>query len=250
MAGHSKWANIKHRKAAVDAKRGAVFTKIVRLINAAVRQGGGDLNMNPSLRLAVEKARAANMPKDNIEKAIKKASGEGEGVSYEELTYEGYAQAGVAIIVEALTDNKNRTTPEVRKIFEKGGGNMGEMGCVSWMFKKLGLIVLENCDKTEDEMMELALEKGAEDLEMEGKDAIIKTAFDDFATVMDDLRSSDFEPKGEINYIADNTIAVEADVAKKILSLMENLEDHDDVQSVYSNMELSDEVREALEKEG
>lgn len=247
MAGHSKWANIKHKKAAVDAKRGAVFTKMVRLITAAVRKGGGDVGMNPSLRLAVEKARAANMPKDNIERAIKKASGEGSSVQFEELTYEGYGQGGVAILVEALTDNKNRTTPEIRKIFEKGGGNMGEMGCVSWMFKRVGIIHLDPGGKSEDEMMELTLEAGADDLEMVDGVSEIKTDPDELTNVVDFLREKGFEPKGDTDHVADTPVEVDLETAQKVLKLMDSLEEQDDVQNVYSSMELSDEVQAQLE---
>ena len=249
MSGHSKWANIKHKKGAVDAKRGKVFTKIVRVINSAVRKGGPDAGSNPTLRLALEKARAANMPKDNIEKAIKKAAGTGDNKQDEELLYEGYAQGGVALLVEALTDNKNRTTPEMRKIFEKGGGNLGEIGCVGWMFNKVGMISIENCEKSEDEMMEIALEHGADDLQMDGATAMMRTTFDDFAKVMDRIRSQGFEVKGEIRYIADNNIPVDVEVARKVLNLMESIEDHDDVQNVYCNMEIPLDVQALLDAE-
>ncbi|MBF0196434.1 MAG: YebC/PmpR family DNA-binding transcriptional regulator [Planctomycetes bacterium] len=250
MAGHSKWANIKHKKAAVDAKRGAAFTKVVKVIVVAVKKGGPDPGMNPSLRLAVEKARSVNMPKDNIERAIKKASGEDGSVTYEELTYEGYAQGGVALLVDALTDNKNRTTPEIRKIFEKGGGNMGEMGCVNWMFNTNGVITMPCMGKTEDELMEVALEAGADDISLDGDVAEITTGPDSMTEVIDALKAQGFDPSGDVAKIAENTVSVNLETAKKILRLMDNIEEHEDVQNVYSSMDLSAEVQEALEKEG
>lgn len=249
MAGHSKWANIKHKKAAVDAKRGAAFTKVVKLIAAAVRKGGsGDPDMNPSLRLAVEKARAVNMPKDNIERAIKKATGEGSDVQYVELTYEGYGQGGVAILVEALTDNRNRTTPEVRKIFEKAGGNMGEMGCVAWMFQKSGMLEMPAAGMDEDALMELAMEVGADDVELSGETAIFTTSQETFTEVMDALSSQGHEPKGEVVSVPETPVVVDdVTVAEKVLKLMENIEDHEDVQSVTSSMEMSEAVQAQLE---
>jgi YebC/PmpR family DNA-binding regulatory protein len=251
MAGHSKWANIKHKKAAVDAKRGKAFTKVVKFIQAAVKKGGGvgDPDMNPALRLAVEKARAVNMPKDNIDRAIKKATGDGDGVQFEELIYEGYGQGGVAIFVEALTDNRNRTTPEVRKIFEKAGGNLGEMGCVAWMFKLHGSIELETAGKTEDEWMEIVLESGAEDLEMDEEVVEIRTSPEQLTAVMDALREQGFDPKGDIVNVADPMMKVDFETAKKVLNLMDAIEDHEDVQSVTSSMELTDEIKEKLEAE-
>lgn len=248
MAGHSKWSNIKHKKAAVDAKRGAAFTKVVKLIVAAVRKGGsGDPDMNPSLRLALEKARSVNMPKDNIERAIKKASGEGEQINYEELTYEGYGAGGVAILVEALTDNKNRTTPEVRKIFDKTGGNMGEMGCVAWMFKKTGVIEMSTERRDEEALMELSMEVGAEDLEIEDEIAILKTTIEDFSSVMDALKDQGIEAKGDLVYLAETPMDVDVETAQKVLKLMEAIEEHDDVQSVTSSMNLTEELQAQLE---
>lgn len=252
MAGHSKWSNIKHKKAAVDAKRGAAFTKIVKLIQAAVKKGGGvgDPDMNAALRLAVEKARAANMPKDNIDRAIKKATGDGDSVQFEELVYEGYGSGGVAIFVEALTDNRNRTTPEVRKIFEKGGGNLGEMGCVAWMFKRHGVIELEAAGKSEDDWMEIGLEAGAEDIEMDGEIVEIRTSPEELTAVMDALRTQGFEPKGDVMNIADPAMKVDLETAQKVLNLMDAIEDHEDVQSVTSSMDLTPELKEKLEAEG
>jgi len=252
MSGHSKWANIKHKKAGVDAKRGAVFTKIVKLINAAVRKGGGigDPDLNAALRLAVEKARAVNMPNDNIDRAIKKATGDGDGINYEDLIYEGYGQGGVAIYVEALTDNRNRTTPEIRKIFEKGGGNLGEMGCVAWMFKRVGVIELDTNGKSEDEWMEIVLESGAEDLQMDEETVEIRTSPEELTSVMDALRKLGFEPKGDVMNIAEPAMSVDIDTARKVLKLMDAIEDHDDVQNVTSSMELTPEIKEKLEAEG
>lgn len=249
MAGHSKWANIKHKKAAVDAKRGVAFTKVVKLITAAVKKGGsGDPDMNPALRLAVEKARAVNMPRDNIDRAIKKATGDDSSVTFEELTYEGYGSGGVAIIVEALTDNRNRTTPEVRKIFEKAGGNMGEMGCVAWMFKRMGVITIDAKDHGEDALMEIAMEVGAEDVSLEDGRGIFKSAADDFALVLDGLKRLGFDPKGDLESIPDTPMVVDqVEQAEKVLRLMEQLEEHDDVQSVTSSMEMSADVLKALE---
>jgi YebC/PmpR family DNA-binding regulatory protein len=250
MSGHSKWANIKHKKASVDAKRGAVFTKVVKLIHAAVRQGGnGDPDMNAALRLAVEKASSVNMPKDNIERAIKKALGDGGTIHYETLTYEGYALGGVAILAEALTDNRNRTTPEVRKIFEKNSGNMGEMGCVAWMFKRAGMIQFDAGTKTEEDLMELAMEVGADDVELsDDGSATLKTEVEVFAKVLDALKAQGFEAKGELVSLPETPVIVDnVETAEKILKLMELIEDHDDVQSVTSNMEMSDEVRAALD---
>jgi YebC/PmpR family DNA-binding regulatory protein len=248
MAGHSKWANIKHKKAAVDAKRGVAFTKVVKFITAAVKKGGsGDPDMNPALRLAVEKARAVNMPRDNIDRAIKKATGDDGSINFEELTYEGYGSGGVAIIVEALTDNRNRTTPEVRKIFEKAGGNMGEMGCVAWMFKRMGVITVEAGDKDEDALMEIAMEVGAEDVELQEGTAIFKSAADEFAVVLDGLKQHGFDPKGDLESIPDTPMQIDdVEQAEKILKLMDQLDDHDDVQSVTSSMEMSESVQEAL----
>ncbi len=249
MAGHSKWANIKHKKAAVDAKRGVAFTKVVKLITAAVKKGGsGDPDMNPALRLAVEKARAVNMPRDNIDRAIKKATGDDSSVTFEELTYEGYGSGGVAIIVEALTDNRNRTTPEVRKIFEKAGGNMGEMGCVAWMFKRMGVINVDAGDHDEDALMEIAMEVGAEDVSLDDGRGVFKSAADDFALVLDGLKQQGFDPKGDLESIPDTPMVVDqVEQAEKILRLMDQLEEHDDVQSVTSSMEMSPDVLKALE---
>jgi YebC/PmpR family DNA-binding regulatory protein len=249
MAGHSKWANIKHKKAAVDAKRGVAFTKVVKLITAAVKKGGsGDPDMNPALRLAVEKARAVNMPRDNIDRAIKKATGDDSSVTFEELTYEGYGSGGVAIIVEALTDNRNRTTPEVRKIFEKAGGNMGEMGCVAWMFKRMGVINVDAGHHDEDALMEIAMDVGAEDVSLDDGLGVFKSAADDFALVLDGLKQQGFDPKGDLESIPDTPMVVDqVEQAEKILRLMDQLEEHDDVQSVTSSMEMSPDVLKALE---
>jgi YebC/PmpR family DNA-binding regulatory protein len=252
MSGHSKWANIKHKKASVDAKRGVAFTKVVQLISAAVRKGSGcgDPDMNPSLRLAVEKARAVNMPKDNIDRAIKKATGEGSDVQFAELTYEGYGQGGVAILVEALTDNRNRTTPEVRKIFDKGGGNMGEMGCVAWMFKKTSMIQMPAGNLDEDALVEMAMDIGADDVELSEGTAIFKAAPDAFALVLDALKEHGHDPKGDFIFVPEPPMMVDnIELAEKVLKLMDAIEDHEDVQSVTSNMEFSEEVSQKLQQD-
>lgn len=247
MAGHSKFANTKHRKAAVDAKRAVAFTKLARLITVAARKGG-DPEMNASLRLVVDKAKVVNMPKDRIERAIQKGVGGGEDSHYDALFYEGYAQAGVAIFAEALTDNRNRTTPEIRKVFEKAGGNMGEVGCVAWMFQHKGVILLENIPRSEEEMMELAIEIGADDIQFDGGDAQLVTQFESFEGVLKGLRAAGIEPsQSELSYVAENRIVVDEQNARKILRLMGALDDHDDIQNVYSNMEIPPEVQEKLD---
>lgn len=249
MAGHSKWANIKHKKAAMDKKRGAVFTKVARLITVAARRGGGEPEMNPSLRLAIEKARGVNMPKDNIERAIKKGTGGEDGANFEELIYEGYAQGGVAVYVEALTDNRNRTTPEVRKIFEKGGGSLGEIGCVGWMFERKGVIIVPS-DKSEDEWMELALEFGADDVQVGEGGAEMSTSPESFEEVLKAVRNAELETDtADIQYIPNNTVTVDVETAEKIFKLTEMLEEHDDVQNVTTNIEMTPEIEALLNEE-
>ncbi len=249
MSGHSKWANIKHKKASVDAKRGAAFTKVGRLLTVAAKKGGGDPEMNPSLRLAVEKAKAVNMPKDRIEKAILKGAGGGENENYEELVYEGYGQGGVAIMAEALTDNRNRTTPEIRKIFEKGGGNLGEMGCVNWMFHRKGSIEFDLGDRDEDAWTELAIEVGAEDVQL-SEMAILITDIEGFEDVLKATRAMGLEPKSaELIYAPENLISVDAETARKLLKIMDAIEEHDDIQTVTSNMDISEEVQRELEND-
>ncbi|MHC4637567.1 MAG: YebC/PmpR family DNA-binding transcriptional regulator [Planctomycetota bacterium] len=244
MAGHSHWAGIKHKKAANDAKRGKVWSKIARIIIVAAKTGGGDPAQNLSLRYAIEKAKAANMPKDTIEKAIKKGTGELGGINYEEVLYEGYGPAGVAIMVEALTDNRNRTAPQIKKIFEKRNGSLGTSGCVNWMFKKKGLITVNNTDASEDNLMEIALGSGAEDMVNTGE--VFEITCDPVA--FEDLKNALQEKEiptqvAEISMVPENMIPVEdEETAQRILALMEDFEDHEDVQNVYANFDIPDEI--------
>lgn len=245
MSGHSKWSSIKHKKGAADAKRGKMFTKLVKEIIVAAKEGGGDQDMNPRLRLAVSTAKGANMPNSNIERAIKRGTGELEGVSYEHYTYEGYGHNGVAIIVETLTDNKQRTVAEVRHVFSKFGGNLAENGAVSWMFDQKGLIIIEAADLDEDEVMMASLEAGAEDFAVEEGNFLIYTAYSELHTVLKTLEDSYKIEKAELTRIPQNTINAD-DVAENLLKLIDNLEDCDDVQKVYANFEISDSVFQRL----
>ncbi len=248
MSGHSKWSTIKRKKGAIDSKRGKIFTKLIKEITLAARLGGGDIEGNARLRSAVLAAKEENMPKDNIDRAIKKGTGElGGGVAYEEITYEGYGPAGVAVIVEVMTDNKNRTVAEIRHIFSKHGGNLGENGCVGWMFDKKGSIVLEKKIATEDELMEIALEAGAEDVRDQGSEWEIVTeplAFEAVKKAIDQKGWKYLEAR--VGLIPQNTVKLEAGKAEQMLKLMEKLEDNDDVQNVYANFDISDEVMEKL----
>jgi YebC/PmpR family DNA-binding regulatory protein len=239
MSGHSKWATTKRKKAVIDAKRGKAFTKIIKEITIAAREGGGDPNGNPRLRLAVDNAKAVNMPADNIERAIKKATGELEGTTYHELMYEGYGPAGVAILVEVATDNKNRTVAEVRHLFSKGGGGMGETGSVAWMFDKKGAITLPKQNKSEDDMTEIILDAGAEDLQSEEEFYIVLTSIESFETVRKALIDKKLTiENASLQWIAKNFINVTGEDAEKVGKLLESLEDSDDVQNVYSNADL------------
>ena len=243
MSGHSKWSTIKRKKGAADAKRGKIFTKLIKEITIAAREGGGDPAGNPRLRLAVDNAKAANMPADNIERAIKKATGELEGVTYLELTYEGYASGGIAIIIEVATDNKNRTVADVRHIFSKHGGSMGETGSVAWMFDRKGIISLLSIDRTEDEIMDIALEAGAEDLRTEEGYFEIQTDLESFETVRNALVAADLKiENASLHWIAKNTVSVNGDEAEKVMKLIEAMEDNDDVQNVYSNADFYKEL--------
>ncbi|MAT59328.1 MAG: YebC/PmpR family DNA-binding transcriptional regulator [Melioribacteraceae bacterium] len=242
MSGHSKWSTIKRKKAAIDAKKGKIFTKLIKEITVAAREGGGDPDGNPRLRLAVDNAKAANMPADNVDRAIKKATGELEGVNYSELTYEGYGPSGIAIIVECLTDNKNRTVAEVRHAFSKYGGSMAETGAVAWMFERKGVITLPAEGKSEDEMMEIVLEAGAEDLQSEEGFFEIKTAVEDFEPVRKQIVSIGLTPdNASLQWVAKNEVAVSGEAAEKVMKLIDMLEDNDDVQNVYSNADFADE---------
>lgn len=242
MSGHSKWAGIKHRKAAQDKKKGKTFTKIVKEISIAARQGGGDPNTSPALRLAIQRAKDVNMPADNIERAIKKGTGELEGVSYEAVTYEGYGPGGIAIMVEVLTDNKNRTTAEVRNIFSKKGGNMAGSGSVSWMFEKKAYFLINKSTIDEDSLTGFALEAGADDLTEEGDSYEVKTEVHDFEKVKKFLEDKGVKLEvSEITKVPKSTIKVTGDKAKAVLGLVEDLEDHDDIQHVYANFDIPDE---------
>ena len=250
MSGHSKWASIKHKKAATDSKRGKLFTKIIKEITIAARHGGGNPDTNPGLRLAILKAKQGNMPADNVERAIKKGTGELEGVNYEEVVYEGYGQAGVAIYVEVLTDNKNRTTAEIRNIFSKHGGNMAGSGSVSWMFEKKGYFAIAKKSTTEDALMSIALESGAEDLMTEGDTFEIKTLPQDFEKVKKALDDNSIPVESsELTMIPKSTIKIESDKAKPLLSLVDALEDNDDVQNVYANFDIPEDVLNKIEGE-
>lgn len=242
MSGHSKWATTKRKKAAIDAKRGKMFTKIIKEITIAAREGGGDPNGNPRLRLAVDNAKASNMPADNIERAIKKATGELEGVTYHELTYEGYAPAGIAVMVEVATDNKNRTVAEVRHLFSKGGGSMAETGSVAWMFDRKGVITIPKQDKSEDDIMEIILDAGADDLQTEEEFFIIQTSLDSFETVRKAVAQKNITiENASLQWVAKNLVEVKGEDAEKVLKLLDNLEDNDDVQNVYSNADFPEE---------
>ena len=244
MSGHSHWAGIKHKKAANDAKRGKVWSKIARMIIVAAKNGGGDPSANLTLRYAIDKAKAANMPKDTIEKAVKKGAGGLEGVSYEEVLYEGYGPSGVAIMVEALTDNRNRTGPEVKKIFEKRGGSLGTSGCVNWMFSKKGLITVNAGSVDEEQLLEIALNAGADDMENTGEVFEITCDPAAFEELKRALQAAEIAIEvAEIAMVPQTTIAVDEEaMAKRILLLMEAFEDHDDVQNVYANFDIPDEI--------
>ncbi len=243
MSGHSKWSTIKHKKAKVDAARGKTFTKVIRELTTAAKLGGGDPNSNPRLRTAIDSARGANMPKDNIEKAIKKGTGELPGVTYEEMTYEGYGPNGVAVFVETLTDNKNRTTAEIRHLFGKYGGNLGESGCVAWMFDRKGEITLEGENLNEDEIMEAAIEAGAMDVQFDEGFCQIYTAVEDIDSVRQSLESQGFKPSSvNLTRIPQNYVALEGKSAETMLKLMDLLEEHDDVQNVYANFDIPEEI--------
>ena len=247
MSGHSKWSTIKRKKGAADAKRGKVFTKIIKEIIIAARSGGGDINANPRLRTAVLAAKAENMPRDNIDRAIKKGTGELEGVNYEEFTYEGYGPGGVAMLLEVLTDNKNRTVAEVRHTFAKQNGNLGEAGCVSWMFEKKGLISVDKAGADEDRLIEVALDAGALDVKDTGKEFDVTTPPDTFEVVKKKLETTGFKSTyGEVTMVPQTTVRLSGKEAEQMLKLMEGLEDSDDIQKVYANFDIADEEMERL----
>jgi YebC/PmpR family DNA-binding regulatory protein len=248
MSGHSKWHSIRHKKGAVDAKRGRLFTKIIREITVVARQGGGDPEANSRLRTIIAKAKEANMPKDNIEKAIKKGTGEIEGFNLEEVTYEGYGPSGVAIMIDTMTDNRNRTTAEIRNLLTKNGGNLGENGCVAWIFEKKGIITISAEKYDENTVMEIALEAGALDIKNENETWEIITEPEDFV----DVRTA-FSGKGieivmsEVMRIPTTTVKLDEKNAGKVLSLMEKLDDIDDVQNIAANFDVPDEILQSLE---
>ncbi|RLA86668.1 MAG: YebC/PmpR family DNA-binding transcriptional regulator [Deltaproteobacteria bacterium] len=248
MAGHSKWAQIKRKKAATDAKRGKIFTKLIREITVAARLGGGNPENNPRLRAAIAAARAENMPKENIERAIKRGTGELDGgVNYEEITYEGYGPGGVAVLIEAMTDNRNRTIAEIRRIFSRCNGNLGESGCVSWMFEKKGLIVVEKGKVEEDTLMEVALEAGAEDIKEGEREYEVITSPQDFEEVKKALADRGIEYQmAEVTMYPQTVVKLEGKEAEQMLRLMEMLEDNDDVQRVYANFDIPEKAMEQL----
>jgi YebC/PmpR family DNA-binding regulatory protein len=252
MSGHSHWAGIKHKKAVIDAKRGKVWSKVARMVIVAARAGGGDPSANLSLRYAIDKAKSVNMPKDTIEKAIKKGTGETGGVDFSEVHYEGYGPGGVAIMVEALTDNHNRTAPEIKRIFEKHGGSLGTSGCVNWMFSKKGVINVKAAGTNEDELMEIVLAAGADDMQNTGE--LFEITCD--AGIYEKLKNTLTE-KGiaieasEISMVPQSTVPIsDAATAKKIISLMDDFEDHEDVQNTYANFDIPDEIMSGISQIG
>lgn len=241
MSGHSKWSTIKRKKAVIDAKRGKVFTKLIKEITVAAKIGGGDVDSNPRLRLVVDNAKSANMPMDNIERAIKKATGELEGVTYLELMYEGYGPSGVAFLVECLTDNKNRTVAEVRHLLTKYGNGLGDSGSVAWMFDRKGIITLPIQGRSEDDILEIILEAGADDLQAEDEYFEVTTTVDSFEEVRKALVDDGLEVENaSLQWIAKNTIEVNGEASEKVMKLYDMLEDSEDVQNVYSNADFTD----------
>ncbi|KPJ59754.1 MAG: transcriptional regulator [Latescibacteria bacterium DG_63] len=244
MSGHSKWSTIKRKKGKADQERGRLFGRLIREITVAARQGGGDVSSNVRLRTAVQSARSSNMPVDNIDRAIKRGTGELPGVSYEEISYEGYGPSGVAILVETLTDNRNRTTSEIRHLFSKHGGSLGEVGCVSWMFDLKGLITVQKNSVDEDKLIELALEAGADDVGDESPDYYeITTEPSKLEEVRDSLKNADIPMEAaELSRIPQSAVTLDEKEAEKILRLMEALEEHDDTQKVFANFDIPDEI--------
>lgn len=249
MSGHSKWANIKHRKGRQDALRGKAFTRLAKEITVSAREGGGDINANPRLRLAVQNAKAVNMPNDNISRAIKKGTGEIEGVQYEEITYEGYAPNGVAIILETVTDKKIRTVSEVRALFGKYGGNMGETNSVAWNFERKGVVIIKTNGKTEEDLFDHVLESGAEDIQWDEETTRIVCPMVDFGNVMKYFEENGFEiTEGKLEYVPKDTLNITSvDIARRILKFIDAFEDHDDVQNLYHNFEIDDSIADQLD---
>jgi len=247
MSGHSKWHSIKHKKAAVDAKRGKAFSRVIKEITIAARLGGGDPDGNSRLRTAIQNAKSVNMPQDNITRAIKKGTGELPGVSYDEVTYEGYGPGGVAIMVEIMTDNKNRSVAEIRHIFSKHNGNLGETGCVAWMFQKKGLIILPVEGVNEDKLMEVVLEAGGDDINRETDNFEVTTEPDVLETVKDAIEKAGLPiSEASVTMIPQSTIKLEGKQAVSMLKMMEALEDHEDVQNVYANFDIDEDVMNAM----
>jgi len=241
MSGHSKWHSIKHKKGATDAKRGKLFTKFIKEITVAARTGGGDPDANARLRKAVLDAKAGNMPNDTIDRAIRRGTGAEEGVTYEEITYEGYGPGGVALLIEAMTDNRNRTVAEIRHIFSKHGGNLGESGSVGWLFEKKGYIVVDKAAKPEEELFDIAIEGGADDVREDGDNVEIITSPENFESVQSAIKSAGVEPQvAEVSMVPQNYIKLEGSSAQQMLRLMESMEDHDDVQKVYANFDIDE----------
>ena len=249
MSGHSKWSTIKHKKGATDAKRGKIFTKVIKEITVAARIGGGDVDGNPRLRLAVQKAKEVNMPQENVMRAIKKGTGELEGVQYQEISYEGYGPGGVAIFMEVMTDNKNRTIGELRAALDKNGGNMGENGCVAWIFEKKGIITIMISEKDEEELLELVMDAGGDDLQTVDDYYEITTSVESFESVRKAIENSGLKVQSaQLTRIPQNTVNVEEKNCKSLLRLMDMLEDHDDIQKVYANFDITDELMSIMEK--
>ena len=247
MSGHSKWSTIKHKKAMVDARRGKMFTKLIRELTSAARAGGGDPDVNPRLRTAVASAKGANMPNDTIQRAIQKGTGEIAGETYEEVTYEGYGAGGVAVLVDTLTDNKNRTVAEIRHLFAKHGGGMGENGCVAWMFQRQGFLTLDAASIDEDALLELVLEAGGDDVRTESDLYEILTTPEAFEDVRGSLEAQGLTPEvAEVTMLPQSTVSIEGKQAEQVLRLMEALDDQDDVRRAYANFDIPDEVMAAL----
>jgi YebC/PmpR family DNA-binding regulatory protein len=241
MSGHSKWATIKHKKGAADARRGKLFTKLIKEITVAARIGGGDVDSNPRLRTAVNEAKAENMPADNIKRAIQRGTGELPGVQYEEIVYEGYGPSGVALILEVATDNRNRTLAEIRHILSKNGGNLGETGCVTWIFSKRGYIVVEKSKASEDALLELVTEAGADDMKEDGDNWEIFSPMENFQQVVDALNKAGITPSvAELSMIPQTQVKVSGKPADQVLRLMDELDEHEDVQHVYANFDIED----------
>jgi YebC/PmpR family DNA-binding regulatory protein len=247
MSGHSKWHSIKHKKAAVDAKRGKAFSRVIKEITVAARMGGGDSTANARLRTAIQNAKSINMPQDNITRAIKKGTGELPGVNYEEVSYEGYGPGGAAIMLDVMTDNKNRTVADIRHIFSKHNGNLGETGCVAWMFKKKGLIILPAKGVNEDQLMEIALDAGADDINQEEDTFEVTTEPDLMETVKDAIEKAGLPvSEASVTMIPQSTVKLEGKQAIQMLKMIEALEDHDDVQNVYANFDIDEDVMNSM----